>query len=257
MVAYGWCRGIEDAQQLHAYGLDYIECPLSALQLENETQHQKLLPAYLESPLPVYAFNVFFPGDLKVVGPDADPERIRRYLHRAAKTMNRIGAKIAVLGSGRARAIPEGWEWNRAEDQLLLVLSWISEEFTGSGVTLAIEPLNKKETNLIGSVAEAVRFAKQINHSTIRVLADFYHMDEEGEALNTLTAHKDWLAHIHIADTGRLSPGTGQYPYAEFAAQLQAAGYKGGISAECTADDPGAQIPAGFAFMRQAFRQLG
>ncbi|WP_308635356.1 sugar phosphate isomerase/epimerase family protein [Paenibacillus silvisoli] len=257
MVAYGWCRGIEDAELVHAYGLDYIECPLSALQLENDAQHQELLPAYVDSPVPVYAFNVFFPGDLKVVGPDADKERIRRYLHRAAKAMNRAGAQIAVLGSGRARAIPEGWEWNRAEDQLLQLLSWTSEELTGSGVTLAIEPLNKKETNSILSVSEAVQFAKQINHASIRVLADFYHMDEEGEPLDTLTANKDWLAHIHIADTGRLSPGTGQYPYAEFAAQLLAAGYKGGISAECTVHEPSEELPAALSFMRQAFRQLG
>ncbi|SFS53637.1 Sugar phosphate isomerase/epimerase [Paenibacillus sp. BC26] len=257
MVAYGWCRGIEDAELLHKYGFDYIECPLSALQLENEVLHQELLRAYLDSPLPVYAFNVFFPGDIKVVGPDVDPERIRRYLYRAARAMNQIGSKISVLGSGRARDIPDGWERNRAEDQLLHLLSWISEEFKGSGVTLAIEPLNKKETNLIGSVAEAVHFAKQINHPAIRVLADFYHMDEESEALDTLTVHKDWLAHIHIADTGRLSPGTGQYPYAEFAAQLTAAGYKGGISAECSLQRLDEELPASLTFMKQAFQRIG
>ncbi|SEM52484.1 sugar phosphate isomerase/epimerase [Paenibacillus sp. OV219] len=253
MVAFGWCKGIEDAKLLGEYGFDYIECGLQQLQLENEALFRETLPAYLNSPLPVRTFNLFFPGDMRIVGAELDPDRVRRYIHRGAEAMNRIGASIAVLGSGRSRHIPEGYERARAEDQMLNVLSWIAEEFAGTGVTLAIEPLNKKETNLMNSVAEAVSFAKQINHPSVQVLADFYHMDEENEPLETITLHKDWLAHIHIADTGRLSPGTGQYPYAAFAQQLKDAGYSGMISAECTVHKPEDELPASLAFMKQMF----
>ncbi|AZN42697.1 sugar phosphate isomerase/epimerase family protein [Paenibacillus albus] len=253
MVAFGWCRGIEDAELLGEYGFEYIECGLQQLQLENEALFRETLPAYLNSPLPVRAFNLFFPGDMRIVGAELDPDRVRRYIHRGAEAMSRIGASIAVLGSGRSRHIPEGYEQARAEDQMLHVLSWIAEEFTGTGVTLAIEPLNKKETNLINSVAEAVSFAKQINQPSIRVLADLYHMDEESEPLDTITQNKDWLAHIHIADTGRLSPGTGQYPHAAFAQQLKEAGYNGMISAECTVHKPEEELPASLAFMKRTF----
>lgn len=253
MISYGWCRGIEDAELMKRLGFDYIECTVVGLQVENETALKEALPAYLESPLPVSAFSVFFPGDLKLVGPDADTERTRRYIHGAAAAMARIGARTAVLGSGRSRQLPDGWEKSRGEDQLLRTLEWIADEFKGTGLTLAVEPLNAKECNMINSVAEAVSLAKQINNGAIRVLADFYHMDEEREALDTLNAHKDWLAHIHLADTGRMAPGTGEYPYAEFAAQLKAAGYGGMISAECGVNDPERDMDAALAFMRRTF----
>jgi hypothetical protein len=66
-------------------------------------------------------------------------------------------------------------------------------------VTLVIEPLNRTEFNLVNSVEEGVHFAAQINRKQIRVLADFYHMDEESEPLDTLLEHGLWLAHIHVA----------------------------------------------------------
>jgi sugar phosphate isomerase/epimerase len=253
MYKFGWCRSIEDAHRLREAGYDYIECALASLPIENESELREMFPRYMDSPIPVRAFNVFFPGDLLVVGPNTDDVRIGNYLHHAAEFMGKLGASIAVLGSGRSRCVPEGWERSRAEDQLLRLLERISDEFDGTGVTLAVEPLNKKETNLINSVAEAVAYAKTVNRSNVRVLADFYHMDEEREPLQTLVEHQDWLAHIHLADTLRQSPGTGRYPYKEFAAQLKASGYSGMISAECSVKEPETEFAASLAYLKQIF----
>ncbi|MDR6549927.1 sugar phosphate isomerase/epimerase family protein [Paenibacillus qinlingensis] len=253
MYTFGWCSGIQEAERLQRIGFDYIECALVSLNLEDEADFNTKLPLYVNSPLPVQAFSIFFPGDLKVVGPEADEERIRRYVHKAASALNKIGATTAVLGSGKARQIPDGWERNRAEEQLLQLLAVIGEEFQDTSVSLAIEPLNRKESNIINTVSEAVALAKQVNHPAIRVLADFYHMDEEQDAITTLIENKDWLQHIHLADTGRLSPGTGQYLYDQFVTALQASGYKGMISAECTVHDPEKEFAASLAFMRSKF----
>lgn len=254
MYTFGWCSSIQDAGKLYDLGFDYIECALASLNLENDKEYAAKLPLFLDSPIPVSAFNIFFPGDLKVIGPEADPERIRRYVNKAANALNQVGAKSMVLGSGRSRMIPDQWERSQAEDQFLQLLSVIGSEFAGTGVTLAIEPLNKKESNFINSVSEAVTLAKQVNHPSIRVLADFYHMDEENEPLQTLVENKDWLQHIHIADTGRFTPGSGSYPYDQFVAALTASGYTGMISAECTVRDPETELPLSLAFMKQTFR---
>lgn len=129
----------------------------------------------------------------------------------------------------------------------------IADECEGTGLTLVIEPLNTKESNIINSVAEGVALARSINRAPIRVLADFYHMDEEREALETIAEHKDWLAHIHVADTGRLSPGTGQYPYDAFVQQLRLAGYQGGVSVECTVNDRVKELPSALSFLRKTW----
>jgi sugar phosphate isomerase/epimerase len=65
------------------------------------------------------------------------------------------------------------------------------------------------------------------------VLADFYHMDEEKEPLDNIVAAKDLVKHIHVADTGRLAPGTGTYPYQNFVQCLARANYNDLVSIEC------------------------
>jgi sugar phosphate isomerase/epimerase len=254
MISFGWCRGINDAELLRELGFQYVECGLTSLQLEKPELTKAELPKYTDSPLPVKAFNGFFPRELKIVGPEADADRIRNYLARAAEALHRIGASIAVLGSGASRQVPDGWELERGEEQMLQTLQWAADEFEGTGVTIAIEPLNRKETNLIHRVEEAVTYAQQVNAGPIRVLADFYHMMEEQEPLTVLTEYKDWIVHIHVADTGRKAPGTGHYPYDEFADQLRNAGYKGMISAECGVDRLREEMSESLAFLKAKFQ---
>jgi sugar phosphate isomerase/epimerase len=76
-------------------------------------------------------------------------------------------------------------------------------------------------------------------------------MEEEREPLDELVAHAKWLAHIHLADSRRLSPGTGVYPYDRFFAMLREARYQGMISAECHVNDLEADMRASLAFLRR------
>ncbi|QGQ99036.1 sugar phosphate isomerase/epimerase [Paenibacillus psychroresistens] len=254
MNSFGWCTDLKDAELLAKLGFDYIELALAPMQLENQEEYRRQLKLVQQSPLPVKAFNVFFPQDIKIVGPAADVERIRRYIATAVEVFVKAGARIAVLGSGGARTIPEGWETARAEEQLLQVLNWCAAEMKDTGVILAIEPLNRKESNVINSVADGVYYAKQINDPAVRVLADFYHMDEENEPLSTLREHKDWLAHIHLADTGRRNPGSGQYDYDTFSAILREIGYSGMISAECKVEQQESEMVDSLRFMKSKWR---
>ncbi|HEX7066059.1 MAG TPA: sugar phosphate isomerase/epimerase family protein [Bacillales bacterium] len=252
MYSFGWCRSIGDAQLLKEAGYDYIECAITDLKLENEKEYKRVLPHYLNSPLPIEAFNLFLPGDLKIVGPDVDQDRIDQYVAKVAEALSTIGAKIAVLGSGGARRIPEGWDIEKAEEQFVRVLERVADEFAGTDIVLAIEPLNRKATNLVNSVEEAGKFAKMINREPIKVLADFYHMELENESFQTLIDHRDLLAHIHVADTGRFSPGSGAYPYDKFVADLKKAGYQGRISVECTVRD-NREFVDSLAFLKRKF----
>lgn len=247
----GWCAPLRDAPLLERLGYAFIKAPLAPLGLEDAGTFAATRKAVAASLLPASAFNTLFPKDIRVVGPDVDARRVRGYLARAAELTGEAGAEVVVFGSGWARNAPDGWERARAEGQLTEALSWCADALEGTGCTLAIEPLNRKESNIINSVAEGVDFAERVNRPEIRVLADFYHMDEEQEPLEALKAHRDWLAHIHVADAGRRNPGTGSYDYDRFFGHLRAIGYAGMISAECTVEDPEADMRHSLAFMRR------
>jgi sugar phosphate isomerase/epimerase len=233
-IQIGCCCSVDQAEAARTAGFDYLECPLTGLlPEETDAAFAPVLESYQRAVLPVRAFNIFLPSNLKVVGPAVDQPRLARYVQSALRRARQIGAQLVVFGSGRSRSIPEDFSPGQALDQLVHFLQTAAAVAAQTGITIAIEPLNRNESNVINSVAEGVELARRVNRASIRVLADFYHMDEEAEALQQISQHAAWLAHIHVADTGRLAPGTGHYPYPAFAEQLRQIGYTGMISVEC------------------------
>ena len=94
--------------------------------------------------------------------------------------------------------------------------------------------------------------AKRVDMPEVAVLADFYHMDEEDEPLSNIADAGAQLAHVHVADTGRLYPGTGSYDYPGFWAALGEAGYDARISVECNWRDFPSEVAPAMAFLRQS-----
>ena len=84
--------------------------------------------------------------------------------------------------------------------------------------------------------------------------AAFHHMDEQGEALDAVRGLGEWLAHVHLAYTGRMNPGTGAYDYPTLFAHLKASGYSGVLSAECGfLGEPVAEMRSSGGFLRRAW----
>ncbi len=249
----GCCAPIEKAQAVSDAGFDYLECTVVSLDPEGgEAAFEEILQQFLTSPVPVEAFNVFLPGDLAVVGPSVDWQRVKAYLKSALRRVSKIGADVVVFGSGKARSIPEGFARDKAEEQLRKFLHLAADEAEANNVTIVIEPLNKKESNIINSVAEAVDFVKAVNRPPIQALADFYHIDEDNEPLTNIRDCRENVFHIHVADTGRKAPGTGSYPYDEFSAYVKQT-RSPRVSIECGWTDFEAEAPAALAFLRKKF----
>jgi sugar phosphate isomerase/epimerase len=230
----GWCGTPDKAAAMHEAGLDYIELQLVPLKLEDDPsfRHAKAIVKELQLPVPVMSY--LFPHDLRLVGSEVHTERARAYMDRVVELMTIAGTTHVVYGSGWTRNIPEGFDPLQAQDQFLFALDWCARALRGIGATLVIEPLNRKESNQCNHVSEGVHFARKSGHLNVRGLADFYHVDEEAEPLSTLQAFGAELAHVHLADTGRMNPGTGKYDYPTFLQHLKKAGYRGRLSGECS-----------------------
>jgi len=253
-MKFGCCCPIENAAIAHEAGFDYIECTVVSLLPEaTEALFAPVLEKYQASPIPILACNVFLPGDLKVVGSDVDQRRIRDYVQTAMRRVMLIGAKVVVFGSGKARMIPDGFTREHAEAQIVDFLHLVADEAEQHEITIAIEPLNRRESNILNSVPEGDAMAARVNRSSICNLADFYHMEEEREPLTNLVECKDRLAHVHVADSERRAPGTGSYPYTEFVQQLRSANYTGMVSVECRWENFAAEAAPACAYLRQLF----
>ncbi len=251
----GCCANLHQVATVARAGFDFIELPVVHT-LMPDADGDAFAPTLAEleaSPLPVESFNLFLPGDLRLVGPDVDHERIHRYVHHAMDRAAAVGGKVIVFGSAGARRVPDGYDPDDAfgqVEQFLAEAAPVAERF---GVTLAIEPLNRGESNLLNSVPEAADLAQAVHHPHVRVLADLYHMAVEHEPLDHVVAAGNLIAHVHVADTGRFAPGTGDYDTLGLFRRLKARGYAGRVAIECTWRDFDAEAPTAVAFLRETW----
>ncbi len=254
-MRFGCCTTIDNGSILAEAGYDFIELNV-VRDLQPETSDEDWAPvrAAIEAlPLRPAAFNVLLPADLKITGPEVDPQRVRRYLHTAFRRASMLGGEVIVFGSGRARMIPDGFPREKAWDQLVRFVRWAGHEAQAAGMQLVIEPLNRRECNIINSVAEAQELAAAASHPAVHVLADFYHLMVEDEPLANIIAANGKLAHVHVADTDRRPPGTGSYPYPEFMRALKHFGYDQRISIECRWEDLASECQAALEFLRHSW----
>lgn len=255
VLQFGICTGIENAVIARSAGFDFIEPTVRSL--HGGKDFTSVQAAHAAASIPTPTFNVFVPGELKITGPVMDMAKLQEYVAESMRRVKDVGGELVVFGSGGARNIPDGFSRETAWQQLIDFLRMAADECDRNGVTIAIEPLNRKESNVINSVAEGVALAKAVDRAAIRVLADLYHMEEDAEPTDTVVAHAPWLTHIHVADSGRLAPGTGSYPYAAFFGYLKSTGYSGRISVECRWQDFESEAAGAVAYLHKMWEDAG
>ncbi len=254
-MKFGVCAEISAAATLVDAGYDYIELSVAGdlIPDSDAAAWAEKRRAIEQMPLLPEAFNSFVRAH-KIVGPQADPERLRKYIQTSMRRASEVGGKIIVLGSGGARKIPDDFPRTKAIAQFLAFLALCADNYADTDVTIVIEPLEKSETNLIHLVSEGADFARQIDRPGVRCLADTFHMEREEEELKAIVDAADTLAHVHTADTGRLAPGTGTYDHTALFRTLRAAHYDARLSIEGTiGDDFAEQVRRSLHHLKAAY----
>lgn len=152
-------------------------------------------------------------------------ERIISHMNLAEK----LGA-VVIVGLIRGQKIT-GVGSKQAE-------SWLYEALRDCAagnkkVRLAIEPINRYETDLLNSVDQSLHFLDHLKMDTIGLLLDTFHMNiEERSISDSIQAAGKRLFHFHVADSNRWYPGAGHIDFREIMQSLSKIGYNGFISGE-------------------------
>jgi 5-keto-L-gluconate epimerase len=119
----------------------------------------------------------------------------------------------------------------QAEGRLLESLQECAAE--DPEVRLAIEPINRYETDLLNTVDAGIRFVNRLAAANVGLLLDTFHMNiEEPSILGSIEAAGDRLFHFHVADSNRWYPGAGHIDFPNIMVALDRFGYRGWVSAE-------------------------
>lgn len=144
------------------------------------------------------------------------------------------------IGCTRLNALVGKWLPDEPhEAQLARVcenLAWACGQAAEAGATVLVESLNNYENAgyLVCDTPSTIRLLQQVGAPNLRYQYDIYHMQRmEGNIVPTLTANRDWIGHIQVADApGRHQPGTGELHYLFIFQAIAAGGYGGYVGLE-------------------------
>jgi sugar phosphate isomerase/epimerase len=231
----GICTSTENSASVRAAGFDYVEDSVQGL-LQGLTPDVEWSGArrIASTDVPVRACNMLVPGSLKITGPDVDRDALKRYMQAVLRRADQLDIRTLVFGSGGARNVPEGFDREQARQQITTFVRDFVADAQRHNVTVVLEPLNRKECNIINSVAEAMTYVQAVNHPNFQCLLDTYHFWLEDEPLENLRKYVQSIRHVHLADKeGRVAPGlSGKDDYKPVFRILKQAGYTGRISFE-------------------------
>lgn len=209
--------GIELAAEPHR--LDIVEC-------------SKLLDEYnLDCPSLCGIFDV----SRDLTADKEAGEKAVQYIKDSVDFAVKVGAKIMiVVPSPVGRCVkPEGITMEKLTENAVQNVRRAADYAGERGVKLAIEAINRYETYFVNTLAKGMDFVKAVDHPSVGIMADLFHMNiEEASLVDSLYMVRDKLLHVHIADNTREAAGMGQIDFKEVLRALKRIGYKGYLTME-------------------------
>jgi sugar phosphate isomerase/epimerase len=236
MLPLGVCTSYDKAPLLKSLGYSYIEEGVGRFLIPDggDAQYKKNKALFETTQFPIRSYVTFAPGTLKSVGPDANHEGLLQRADLAFERAKTCNSPFVVFGSSASRTIPEGFDREKAKQQHIEVASKMAVLAQKHGITIALEPLNRGETNFINSLAEGAEIVEAVNHPHFKLLADVYHMLRENEGPEQIVKYGKLIVHTHIAEKqNRTPPGVVGDDFREYFRALRKIKYKGAMSLEC------------------------
>ncbi|MEN6588333.1 MAG: sugar phosphate isomerase/epimerase family protein [Proteiniphilum sp.] len=255
---YAVCTSVANYPLVKSTGYNYVESNVAYLMPDkSDTEFQEHLDEIKRLNAKIISCTSFIPGSLALTGPKTKQDEALVWADSALRRASMVNIPYIVLGSGRARNVPENFSKEQATEQFISFCKQIAPLAQKYKVTVVIEPLNRSETNLINSLEEGAWIVEAVDHPNVQLLCDIYHMMREDEPASEIVKYGKYIRHCHIAEREeRTSPGTKGDDFRPYFKALKEIGYKGCVSIECRWQDLPQEIQTALSYMQEQFRSL-
>ena len=170
-----------------------------------------------------------------ITSPD---ETIRRagieYVKRALDAARQVGSpSLCGLPYLQWLYFPDEDNLQPYRDRCVAALREIAITASDNGVTLCLEVINRFETFMFNTVADALDFLGQVDHPSVKLHLDTYHMNmEEDDMYAAIRQAGAQLGHFHCVASNRKLPGADHIDWRAVRAALDDIGYDGALGIE-------------------------
>jgi len=215
-------------------GFDGVEVALGG---KGDIDYKKTLKTFKENDLVCSSVCGLFGENRDLRGPNKEYiegglSYIKDCLEACVELECNILGGPAYSAVGRASMVPENEkkvQWDTVVENLGKACQW-AEKY---GVFIALEPLNRFETDFINICRDAVRMVKDVGSKMLKIHLDTFHMaiEEKSSAMAVLDAG-DLLYLFHASENDRGAAGTGQVHWKPIADAIRRINYDGWVVME-------------------------
>ena len=141
-----------------------------------------------------------------------------------------VGPMYSAVGKDHLEdAAARKAEWDCAVEGVREMATYAA----GKGVRLALETLNRFETDMLNVVSQGLEFVDQVGMPNVGLHLDTFHMHlEERSSAAAIRKASSRIFHFHACENDRGVPGTGQVHWQAVAAALKDVKYDGAVVIE-------------------------
>ena len=187
------------------------------------------------------------PAGLHATGADtAVRRRTWEFLRRLIDLNADLGdGGVMVFGSGKQRSAPDQSLVREATARLIEGLAALAPAAQARGGSILVEPLAPQFSNVVNTLAEAVRVVEAVASPAVHTMFDTHNTVAEKESASDLIRrYFRYLRHVHLNEMDGRHPGAGTYPFLPVLQALRRLGYSGWVSVEVFNFSPGAEVIA-------------
>ena len=220
-------------EKIKNFGFDLIEVCIEDPDIINP---EKVKKAAKEANISVIICGAFGPKRDVSSKDESIQENGINYIKICVDYAKVVGSPVVVgpmySATGKASLLSpkeKAEQWNLGVKNLKIAADYANKK----NIKLAIEPLNRFETDFINTVEQGVDLVERIGYANVGLLLDSFHMNiEEKNSADAIRYVGKKLFHFHACSNDRGTPGDGQINWKPIAASIKNTGYDGAIVIE-------------------------
>jgi D-psicose/D-tagatose/L-ribulose 3-epimerase len=185
------------------------------------------------------------PPGLHVTTPDREiRKRSWAYVDLLIDLCGDLGGPLMVFGSPKGRSAA-GISVDEARKYLAEGLAGVADHAQARGVKILLESLDRNQTDVVNTLAEAAGITQEIHHPAIQTMFDFHNtLDEQEPFPDLIEKYYPFIHHVHVQEMDGRYVGAGNAGDSFLAAfqKLKDLRYDKWISVEVFDFSPGSQV---------------
>lgn len=228
----------KDIDAIATAGYDCIEMHMHEIMGMDQETFATLKLKLADAPIVCEVLDNPVPLDKVIADESFDLDYYRGYLEKGAERAAQLGVKFYIFGNGKTRSLPEEGDIQGARDKNLTFISMLADIAGEKDITVLIEPLAPRVSNVIQSIPEAVNYIEGVGKPNLDTFLDYRWFFDRDHPFSMIEEFGKHIRHVHLDNPltpfpHRVIPRVDDgHDYAPLFDALQKIDYQGIISLE-------------------------